>query len=70
MHAGALRRLLRPCLVHIHHVLTLLFLVQGYFGDDDIVDITNMDESDIVSIDFDGGDFQEAADIGDVNDLP
>jgi hypothetical protein len=56
--------------VHIHHVLTLLFLVQGDFGDDDIVDITNMDESDIVSIDFDGGDFQEAADIGDVNYLP
>jgi len=44
--------------------------VQGDFGDDDIVDITNMDESDIVSIDFDGGDFQEAADIGDVNYLP
>ena len=54
----------------MHYVFTLLFLVQGDFGDDDIVDITNMDESDIVSIGIDGGDFQDEADIGDVNVVP
>ena len=52
------------------HVFTLLSL-QGDLGDEDIVDISNMDEHDIVSIDMNGDDFQEAPQgAGEVNVVP